>query len=400
MLLLALLALAADPRPALEAAALSRPGDPAAGRRLFQSAGLKCAACHSVDGKGNTLGPDLAAVGGKFDRPHLIESVLEPSRQIVEGYRLTTLTLADGRAFSGVVKNEADGFLTFVLTTGGVAVVPLADVETRKLEPLSPMPVGLVDQLPPAEFADLIAYLETLRGTTDPAFGGTMAGPVQLPPGFALSVVATGLDAATAMCVAQDGRLFVAEQTGALRVVKDGKLLPEPFATLPVDTLWERGLIGVTTHPDFPRTPFVYVVYTAKEPYPHHVVSRLTATGDRMAPGSEVKLFTGDDQRPYPAKLSGAHQGGAVHFGPDGKLYVAAGELTAETPSQDRTTMYGKVLRFNPDGTAPADNPFPTRRGSASLCGPTGCGTRSRWPSSRAPAGCGRATWGRPPGTR
>ena len=175
--------------------------------------------------------------------------------------------------------------------------------------------------------------------------------------------MATGLDAATALCVAQDGRLFVAEQTGALRVVKDGKLLPEPFATLPVDILWERGLIGVTTHPDFPRTPFVYVVYTAKEPYPHHVVSRLTAAGDRMAPGSEVKLFEGDDQRQYPAKLWGAHQGGAVHFGPDGKLYVAAGELTAETPSQDRTTLYGKVLRLNPDGSAPADNPFPDEKG-------------------------------------
>ncbi len=364
MLLLALL-LAADPRPALEAAALSRPGDPVAGRRLFQSAALQCGTCHAVDGTANTLGPDLSAVGGKFDRPHLIEGVLEPSRQIVEGYRLTTVTLADGRTLGGVVKAEGGGQLTLAVPNGSTVTVPLAEVESRRLEPLSPMPVGLADHLRPAEFADLIAYLETLRGNTDPGFGGGMAGPVRLPPGFALSVVATGIDAATALCVASDGRLFVAEQTGALRVIKDGKLLPDPFATLPVDTLWERGLIGVTAHPDFPRTPFVYVVYTAREPYPHHVVSRLTAAGDRMVPGSEVKLFEGDDQRQYPAKLWGAHQGGAVHFGPDGKLYVAAGELTAETPSQDRTTLYGKVLRLNPDGTAPADNPFAGEAGFA-----------------------------------
>ena len=359
MIPLALLLLAADPRPALEAAALARPGDPAAGKRLFQSAALQCAACHTVDGSGHALGPDLAGVGGKFDRPHLVESVLDPSRQIVEGYRLTTLTLADGRAVSGVMKAEADGLLTLALPAGGAVNVPLADIESRRQEPLSPMPVGLADHLRPEEFADLIAYLETLRGAAGAKWGADIQGPVGLPPGFALSVVATGIDAATAMCVAPDGRLFVAEQTGAVRVIRDGKLLAEPFATLPVDTLWERGLIGVTTHPDFPRTPWVYVVYTAPAPYPHHVVGRLTAAGDRMLPGSEVKLFTGDDQREYKAKTKGAHQGGAVHFGPDGKLYVAVGELTAETPSQDRTTMYGKVLRLSPDGSAPADNPFP-----------------------------------------
>lgn len=364
----ALAALAVGPdshRRAHEAAALAQRGDPAAGKALFQSAALKCNACHTTDGTGNTLGPDLSGVGGKFDRPHLVESVLEPSRQVVEGYRTTTLALADGRTASGVVKTEDADWLTLALPAGGAAVVPKADIESRRLEAVSPMPEGLADALTPAQFADLVAYLETLRGGAMTKFGGELTGPPELPAGFALSVVATGLDAATALCVAPDGRLFVAEQTGKLRVVKGGKLLAEPFAAFPVDTLWERGLVGVTVHPDFPRTPFVYVVYTAKEPYPHHVVSRLTAAGDGMVPGSEVKLLVGDDQRQYRLKTPGAHQGGAIHFGPDGKLYVAVGELTAETPSQDRTLMYGKVLRLNPDGTAPADNPFAGEPGVA-----------------------------------
>ncbi len=368
MTLLALLVLAAGPaghRRAQETAALAQRGDPAAGKALFQSAALNCAACHTTDGKGHTLGPDLSGVGGKFDRPHLAESVLEPSRQIVEGYRTTTLTLADGRTAAGVVKAEDADSVTLALPAGRAAVVAKADVEGRRVEAVSPMPEGLADALTPAQFADLIAYLETLRGGAMTNFGGELTGPPELPPGFSLSAVATGLDAATALCVAPDGRLFVAEQTGKLRVIRDGKLLPEPFAAFPVDILWERGLIGVTVHPDFPRTPFVYVVYTAKGPYPHHVVSRLTAAGDRMAPGSEVKLLVGDDQRPYPAKTKGAHQGGAIHFGPDGKLYVAVGELTAESPSQDRTTMYGKVLRLNPDGSAPGDNPFAGEPGMA-----------------------------------
>lgn len=365
MLALALLAVAADPRPALEAAALARRGDPAAGKQLFQSAALQCATCHTTDGTGNLLGPDLSAVGGKFDRPHLVESVLEPSRQIVEGYRLTTLALADGRTVAGVVKAESATSLTLAVPGGGVVTVPTADVEARRLEARSPMPDGLADRLPPDQFVDLIAYLETLRTGLKREFGSDLSGPIQLPPGFALSVVATGLDAATALCIAPDGRLFVAEQTGGLRVIRDGRLLPEPFATFPVNILWERGLLGVTVHPDFPRTPFVYVVYTADKPYPHHVVSRLTADGDRMRPGSEVRLFEGDDQNAYKSRLPGSHQGGATHFGPDGRLYVGAGELNAETPAQDRTVMHGKILRLEPDGTAPADNPFAGEPGAA-----------------------------------
>ena len=374
MLALLLLAGPADAHKALEAAALTRPGAPAAGQALFRSDRLGCGTCYAVNGTGGTLGPDLSGVGGKFDRPHLVESVLDPSRQIVEGYRLTTFALADGRILSGVVKAEdadADA-VTLALPAGGTVAVPRADVESRRSEPTSPMPAGLADRLSPAEFADLVAYLETLRGDSKSHFGGGLTGPVRLPPGFALGVVATGVDAATALCAAPDGRLFVAEQTGKLRVVKAGELLPEPFAVLPVDTLWERGLVGVTVHPDFPRTPFVYVVYTAKEPHPHHVVSRLTAAGDRMAPGSERKLFAGDDQRKYPLKTPGAHQGGAIHFGPDGRLYVGVGELTAEAPSQDRTSPYGKVLRLDPDGSAPADNPFAGEPGLAKFVWATG----------------------------
>ena len=87
------------------------------------------------------------------------------------------------------------------------------------------------------------------------------------------------------------------EQTGALRVVKEGKLLPRPALTVPVDANWERGLIGVTVDPNFPSTPFVYVCYVAKAPYPHHCISRFTMHGDIADPTSEKRLLEGDDQR-------------------------------------------------------------------------------------------------------
>ncbi len=180
----------------------------------------------------------------------------------------------------------------------------------------------------------------------------------ELPEGFTDSVVATGITGATALAAAPDGRLFVCEQTGALRVVKDDRLLPEPFVTVAVDSYWERGLIGVTLDPEFPRKPYVYVCYVAKTPDTHHCVSRFTADGDRAEPGSEVVLLEGDDQSKFGGFQPGGHQGGALHFGKDGKLYVAIGDQTAGAPSQRLDALQGKLLRLNPDGSIPEDNPF------------------------------------------
>ena len=161
------------------------------------------------------------------------------------------------------------------------------------------------------------------------------------------------------MAVAPDGRIFVCEQTGTLRVVKDGTLLPEPFVTLDVDSSWERGLIGVTLDPDFARNGYVYVCYvTPNRPYVHHRVSRFTACGRRAAPGSELVLLEGDDQAKLGGNVPAGHQGGALHFGADGKLYVALGDQTAGKPAQELTTFQGKLLRLNPDGSIPEDNPF------------------------------------------
>src|SRR5262249_12069479 len=96
----------------------------------------------------------------------------------------------------------------------------------------------------------------------------------ELPDGFSEKIVATGITGATAMAVSPDGRVFVCEQTGALRVVKNDQLLVDPFVTVEVDSSWERGLIGVSLDPDFPAKPYVYLCYVSPTPYPHHRVSR------------------------------------------------------------------------------------------------------------------------------
>ncbi|MBW3597770.1 MAG: PQQ-dependent sugar dehydrogenase, partial [Planctomycetes bacterium] len=179
-----------------------------------------------------------------------------------------------------------------------------------------------------------------------------------LPPGFAEQVIARGLTGATGMAIAPDGRIFVCEQTGALRVVENDVLLEQPCVTLRVDDSWERGLIGVALDPDFQLNGYVYVCYVAPEPYPHHVVSRFTAEGNVAAPGSEKVLLEGDDQRTLGGSVPAGHQGGGLRFGRDGKLYIGIGEQTAGQPAQRLDTFQGKVLRINPDGSIPEDSPF------------------------------------------
>lgn len=170
---------------------------------------------------------------------------------------------------------------------------------------------------------------------------------------FQHQVVATGLSQPTAMQFAPDGRIFVAQQGGQVRIVKNGSLLAQPFATLSVDSVNERGLIGLTLDPNFGRNGYVYVFYTTPNGGTHNRVSRLTANGDFVTQGSEIALVD------FPAlSAAGNHNSGALHFGNDGKLYVAHGDNADIPKSQDLSHPFGSVLRFNADGTIPTDNPF------------------------------------------
>jgi glucose/arabinose dehydrogenase len=178
-------------------------------------------------------------------------------------------------------------------------------------------------------------------------------GGATVPPGFTATTYVTGLSNPTAMDFAPDGRLFVCQQGGSLRIIKGGTLLNRSFVSLTVDDAGERGLLGVAFDPAFASNNHVYVYYTATTPAPHNRVSRFTASGDTALAGSEVVLLEIDN-------LSSAtnHNGGAIHFGPDGKLYVGIGDNANGTNSQSMTTLLGKILRLNPDGTIPTDNPF------------------------------------------
>ncbi len=342
----------------LRQAAANQGGDAKRGKAVYLSAAARCASCHKVHGQGGDAGPDLSQVGGKLDRTHLIESILDPSAEIPQGYHATTLETRAGQVLTGILKAESATAVTLVDAEGKQVTVAPGDVAARAVSRVSLMPANLADGMTPGEFVDLVAYLASLRTGRAPTPGEGNSGALTLPAGFRAEVVAGGLSGATALAVARDGRIFVCEQTGTLRVVKDGRLLAAPFVTLPVDATWERGLIGVTVAPDFPKMPHVFVCYVAAKPYPHHVLSRFTAAGDVAEPGSEKILLEGDDQTKLGGDVPAGHQGGALHFGADGKLYLALGDQTAGKRAQSMSSLLGRLLRLNPDGSIPADNPF------------------------------------------
>ncbi len=174
-----------------------------------------------------------------------------------------------------------------------------------------------------------------------------------VPAGFADGIYASGLDDPTSMAFAPDGRLFVTEQGGAVRVITDGTLKPAPFTTVVTDPTGERGLLGLAFDPAFEDNGFVYVYYTVPGTPAHNRLSRFTADGDVALPGSEQILL---ELEPLSTAIN--HNGGAIHFGPDGKLYVAVGDNANSANAQSLATRLGKVLRINADGTIPPDNPF------------------------------------------
>jgi glucose/arabinose dehydrogenase len=209
-----------------------------------------------------------------------------------------------------------------------------------------------------AFLAGLLAILVLWR----PASGAT---PVR--DGFQDSQVATGLQSPTAMEFAPDGRLFVAEIGGTIRVIENDTLLPDPFVTIPgVDDRGGRGVQGLTFHPNFgegTNEDYVYVHYTqdgpGEEPS-HNRIVRFTANGNVAAEADGIgeSVFELDD-----LGVSTKHNGGHIHFGNDGKLYIPVGDNKRDRfePILDTmklTNLFGKVLRINADGSIPTNNPF------------------------------------------
>ncbi|MGH9009699.1 MAG: PQQ-dependent sugar dehydrogenase [Acidimicrobiia bacterium] len=158
---------------------------------------------------------------------------------------------------------------------------------------------------------------------------------------------------ATALAFAPDGRLFFAERSGAVRVFQDGAV--KEFAKVPTVTsekgggYSERGLLGLAISPTFAADRFVYAFVSHPDREHQDIVRWTDCAGTGGAFTTLVRLPAGNDC---------CHKGGRLAFGPDGKLYATLGEEHVPSSAQNTKDPRGKVLRYNPDGTVPADNPF------------------------------------------
>ena len=192
-----------------------------------------------------------------------------------------------------------------------------------------------------------------------PIMGNLPRAPLEVyhvePPGVTVETLFTGLDVVWSIAFAPDGRMFLTEKAGRVRVASpEGNLDPVPWLTLTNVSaeVRENGLNGLALHPQFPEEPWVYVMYTVDKPG-DEVANRVSRFREVDGRGVDEEVLLDD--------LPGAttHNGGRIRFGPDGMLYIGTGDARDRERAQRLDNLGGGILRITPDGAVPSDNPWP-----------------------------------------
>ena len=365
--------MAQSDRRSYEEFALRKKGDVEHGREVF--AKVACATCHTVDGTSGRVGPDLFAIGDKFSRRDLIRSVLEPSAVIAVGFGTTIIETKSGATFSGVVKQAGETWTELMGVDGKLTRVATDDVAKQSTPPVSLMPEGLQAALSLADFANLMAYLETLRQpvatlaargvrdeipravgqvTFEPFFSASLR--LDRPVWFGEVPGRAGLYAV----LENFGRSWLIEKTGDSET-------RAPLVDLSgvVRGGGATGLLALAFHPHFAKNRKYFLKYQIEE---NGRISTLIVER-KFAPD-----FRGDSGEPPRTllKIPGTtqdHNGGCLAFGPDGFLYFGMGDTGPQGDpqghGQDLSLLLGKLCRIDVDRAEgdlpyaiPADNPF------------------------------------------
>ena len=145
-------------------AATKGKGTPDKGKVIFADLkGLACAKCHAVGGQGGAVGPDLTGIAAKYPREELITSILYPSAKISSGYEPVIVATTSGQVLTGILKSETPDAIEIEDADARRITIAKPDVEDRRKSDVSLMPTGLAAGITPEDFADLIAYLESLK---------------------------------------------------------------------------------------------------------------------------------------------------------------------------------------------------------------------------------------------
>ena len=137
-------------------------GDAAKGKTVYESEALSCRRCHMIDGGGGAVGPDLSGIGLEKSREYLLESIVDPNKQIAKGFETLVLVMDSGKIKSGILQEEKEDTLTMMVGEGITFIVEKDEIDER-LTGQSGMPVNLIDNLSKSELRDLIEFLGTLK---------------------------------------------------------------------------------------------------------------------------------------------------------------------------------------------------------------------------------------------
>jgi putative heme-binding domain-containing protein len=366
--------------PSYQAFAMAHQGDASRGKELFfDDRRLGCSRCHTVDAKGGKAGPDLFAVGDKFGRRDIVESILTPSANIAVGYSTTIVETKAGAVYDGVLKEASPDGVGLMGMDGRLVRVAAADIRRRRTTDVSLMPQGLHTALTVQEFADLVEYLASLKvPDTAAASRAGMPGVIpELPTPMSLRPIhkpehqfvhpvwfgpVPGVAGAFAVVEHESGRIWI---------LREGPPQEKsPFLDTGKFMTGTRGLLGMVFHPGYAANRRYFFVKHFNED--GHFVTILFE-------GEAAPDLLRDSGRPLKPLLrlqesSNVHYGGGLQFGPDGFLYVGMGDSGPQGDpngnAQNMSLLLGKMLRLDVDHAeggkpyaVPTDNPFVSRPG-------------------------------------
>ena len=351
-------------------------GDAAAGKKLFEEPQkVACAQCHTTDGKGGKAGPDLFAIGDKFGRDDLIQQVLEPSASIAVGFSTTVIRTKSGELFQGIIKESGEQGVGLMGSDWKLLHFKPADIDQQKTTDLSLMPEGFEGAMSQQQFADLIAYLTSLKApqSNAMAFHGMPPEIPALKTPVKLEQINSGKNAFKhpswfgPVPGLADTFTVVEHETGTVWLFH--KNSSDESKTKFLETgradRGTRGLIGMAFHPKFAENRKYYVVRHDVDG--KHFVSKIL----QGVAAADFKSDSGEPLKEIIALhgVTNGNHAGEIRFGPDGYLYIGSGDTgpqnDPEGHGQNLGTLLGKMLRIDidhPDAgkaySIPLDNPF------------------------------------------
>ncbi len=358
--------------------ARTHPGDPAKGEALLEdSTKLACATCHLVYGREIRRGaPNLFGIGDKFGFEDLVLAVERPSESILPGFEAVEITTADGESFTGTLKRVDKAGYVLSLATGKDVTIPRDQIVDRRESEVSLMPEGLTSGLSPQEYADLFAFLLSLKTDQSDALMGKQrsAGirilkePVSLTPFIDSSLAFVGPVWMSPFPGKEEAYIVLEHQLGrAWRLVKRGDSFEkELFLELePQTEMAADGLVGFAFHPNYHYNRRYFVKYNTK------VDAQLqTVIEERVATrNSQRDSGRGGRRLLTVSQPAGNHNGGCLIFGPDDYLYAAFGDGGPQRDpngySQSDEDLKGSLIRIDVDSRyhdkpygIPPDNPL------------------------------------------